>query len=57
MRYSYKESPKKRDTLEMLGPDFIDFAKADITVVKDNRFTVNLARENKPQENTALDDT
>jgi hypothetical protein len=29
----------------MLGPDYLDFANADIAVVKENRFTVNLARE------------
>jgi hypothetical protein len=47
IRFSHKESREKRDTLEMLGPDYLDFAKADIAVIKDNRFTVNLAREQK----------
>ena len=44
----------------MLGPDYLDFAKADIAVVKDNRFTVNLTQEKKPEvENivSALDDS
>jgi predicted nucleotidyltransferase component of viral defense system len=31
----------------MLGPDYLDFAKADIVEVKENRFTVNLANETK----------
>lgn len=31
----------------MLGPDYLDFAKADIVEVKENRFTVNLANEIK----------
>ena len=54
------EAEQKRNTLEMLGPDFVDFVKADIAEVKENRFTVNLASDkrneskNLPQAETQL---
>ena len=60
-QYSAEESREKRDTLEMLGPDYLDFVKDDNLVVKENRFTVNLARETLPHKDNSvsleLDDT
>ena len=58
-RYSNYEAREKRDTLEMLGPDYLDFVKEDNLPIKENRFTVNLARENQPptQNTVSLDDT
>jgi hypothetical protein len=45
----------------MLGPDYLDFVKDDNLVVKENRFTVNLARETLPHKDNSvsleLDDT
>ena len=58
-RHNAEGSREKRDTLEMLGPDYLDLVKDDNLAVKENRFTVNLARETSHHSNniTSLDDT
>ncbi len=58
-RYSAHDAREKRDTLEMLGPDYLDFVKEDNLPVKENRFTVNIARETLPLKDNpvSLDDT
>ena len=58
-RYGAEDSREKRDTIDMLGPDYLDFVKNEHLAVKENRFTVNLARETLTQANneTSLDNT
>jgi len=47
-RYGAEDSREKRDTIDMLGPDYLDFVKDENLAVKENRFTVNLARGTLP---------
>ena len=58
-RYGAEDSREKRDTIDMLGPDYLDFVKDEHLAVKENRFTVNLARETLTQTNNenSLDNT
>ena len=47
-RSGAEDSREKRDTIDMLGPDYLDFVKDENLAVKENRFTVNLARGTLP---------
>ena len=58
-RYNAEDAREKRDTIDMLGPDYLDFVKDEHLAVKENRFTVNLERGavNQTNNETSLDNT